>query len=194
MDGYYSPYVYDKAALVLDSLKNLTGKNKMYGFFKYYARQFKYKHPTTDDFIRTFNKYMEDDFTWAFDQFINGEEGIDNAVRSVRCYKIGTNPDEYRNEVVFVRKEGYFPVDLLVKLKNGEEIKYYWQEREKWKKLSFQHEFPVDYVVIDPQLKVTLDRDLVNNSRIYNNTGIAVSGWAVRLGFVFQNLLSLLVL
>jgi hypothetical protein len=192
--GYYSAHVYDKAALVLDALKHLVGKNKMYEFFKYYARQFKFKHPTTNDFIQTFNKFMGEDFTWVFDLYINGEAGIDNAVQAVRSYKIGADPDQYRNEVVFVRKDGYFPVDLLVKLKNGEEIKYYWQEREKWKKLSFQHEFPVDYAIIDPQLKIKMDKDLVNNSRIYKGSGGAVSGWAVRLGFVVQNLLSLLVL
>ncbi len=193
-NDYYSLHVYDKAAVVLDSLKNLVGKDKMYGFFKYYARQFKFKHPGTDDFIRTFNHYMGADYTWVFDQFITGESRLDNAVHTVRSYRIGTDPEKFRNEVVFVRKEGYFPVDLLIKLKNGEEIKYYWQEREKWRKISFEHDSPVDYAVLDPQLKVTLDRDLVNNSRIYDRSGGAVSGWAVRLGFFFQNLLSFLVL
>jgi len=191
---YYSSFVYDKAALVLESLKNLVGKDKMFGFFKYYARQFKFKHPTTEDFIQTFNKYMGEDYSWAFDQFINGESRLDNAVYSVKSYRIGTDPEKYVNEVAFIRKEGYFPVDLLVKLKNGEEIKYFWQERDKWKKLTFEHESPVDYAVIDPQFKLPLDRDLVNNSKIREGTGSAVSGWAVRLGFVVQNLLSFLVL
>lgn len=195
MNGrYYSANVYDKAALVLDALKHLVGKDKMNEFFKYYARQFKFKHPTTNDFIQTFNKFMGEDFSWAFDLYINGESGIDNAVHSVQSNKTGSDPVQYRNEVVFVRKEGYFPVDLLVKLKNGEEIKYYWQEREKWKKLRFEHESPIDYAVVDPQLKIKLDRNLVNNSRLYKSTGGAISNWSVHLGFLVQNLLSLLVL
>ncbi|MDQ1353382.1 MAG: hypothetical protein QG657_3688, partial [Acidobacteriota bacterium] len=56
----YSANVYSKAAIFLRSLKNLVGKEKMYNFFKYYAEKFKFKHPTTADFIQTFNTFMNE--------------------------------------------------------------------------------------------------------------------------------------
>lgn len=191
---YYSGNVYDKAGIFLRSLKNLVGREKMYGFFKFYAQRFKYKHPDSQDFVTAFNEYMEEDFSWAFDQFINGETQLDQSVYSVESVRTGNNPDQYRNEAVFLRNEGYFPVELLIKLKNGEEIKYFWKEREKKRKIVFNHAAPIASAVIDPKFKILLDTNLVNNSKTSIYEEQKLSKWWARVGFYFQNVLSFLFL
>lgn len=192
--SYYSDYVYSKASTLLRSLKNYVGKKKMYDFFKFYAQKFKFKHPKTEDFINTFNEFMDKDFSWAFDQFINGSSNLDNSVFMIESKKIDSNPVKYRNEAIFTRNEGYFPVELLIKLKNGKDIKYFWEEKEKWKKIVFYENSPIDYAVVDPDFKILLDKNLINNSKILNPKRTRLRTIASKLGFLFQNILSLLVM
>ena len=148
----------------------------------------------TGDFINTFNEFMDRDFSWAFDQFINGSSNLDNSVFMIESKKIDSNPVKYRNEVIFTRNEGYFPVELLIKLKNGKDIKYFWEEKEKWKKIIFYENSPIDYAVVDPDFKILLDKNLINNSKILNPKRTRLRAIASKLGFLFQNILSLLVM
>ncbi len=192
----YSANVYAKAAIFLRSLKNLVGKEKMYNFFKYYAENFKFKHPTTSDFIETFNTFMNEDFSWAFDHYINGDEKVDNEVYSVESVKIDSagNKETYRNEAVFLRKEGYFPVDLLIKLQNGKEIKSTWKEKNKWNRIVFEDASPIRYAAVDPDYKVPLDYNFLNNSRMLEADKSFIRRLSLKFGFFFQNLMGFLVL
>jgi hypothetical protein len=189
----YEGNVYSKAAIFLRSLKNLIGKDRMYDFFKYYAKKNKFKHPSSKDFIDAFNTFMNQDFSWAFDQFIKGEKALDHAVHSVESVKITAKPDMYKNEVVFVRKEGYFPVEWLITLQNGKEIRSVWRTREKWKKIVFDDPSPIKHAAIDPLYKVPLDRNFLNNSKVCELTTSSIKQLAMKIGFFFQNLLGFLV-
>lgn len=195
----YAGNVYTKAAIFLRSLKNLVGKERMYAFFKYYTEKYKFKHPNTTNFIETFNTFMREDFSWAFDQYINGDSKLDNEVYSVESVKV--NPNDfgkdrkgYRNEVVFLRMEGYFPVDLLIKLKNGKEIKSTWKEKNKWHRIVFYDDSPIEYAAIDPEYKVPLDYNFLNNSRMLEPDKSFIRRLSLKFGFFFQNLMGFLVL
>jgi hypothetical protein len=190
---HYGGNVYSKAAIFLRSLKNLLGKDRVYDFFKYYAEKYKFKHPSSEDFIDTFNTFMNEDFSWAFDQFIKGEKGLDHAVHSVESVKIAVKPDMYKNEVVFVRKEGYFPVEWLITLENGKEIRSVWRTRENWKKIIFDDPSPIKHAAIDPLYKVPLDRNFLNNSKVCDPTTSGLKRLSMKIGFFFQNLLGFLV-
>jgi hypothetical protein len=190
----YVNNVYSKAGLLLRSLKNLIGKEKMYAFFKFYLETFKYKHSTTENFIETFNTFMNDDFTWAFDHFIKGGEGMDHSVYSVETFENPAKPGTYRNEAVFLRKEGYFPVELVMKLKSGKIVKEYWKDKKKWHRMVTIENSPIDYAAIDPEFKVLLDKNFLDNSKLYRPQRSGIKKLALKLGFFFQELLSFLVL
>lgn len=193
IDGsQYSSNVYSKASIFLLTLKNYVGKEKMYNFFKYYASRYKFQHPTTENFIETFNSFMNQDFTWAFDLYINGDAKLDHAVRSVESVKVQSDPVQYRNEVLFIRKQGYFPAELLIKLENGKEIKSFWKEKDKWKRMVFTDESPILYAAIDPQLKIPLDINYLDNSRRLKQDTSYIKRLSMRYGFFFQNLMSFL--
>ncbi len=188
----YANNVYAKAGLLLRSLKNYVGKQKMYDFFKYYAGKYKYKHANGEDFIAAFNEFMNEDFSWAFDRFIKDNKGVDHAVYSVESTPIASQPGMYRSEVIFLRKEGYFPVELLIKLKNGRSIKAFWQEEKKWRRIVTINESPVDYAVIDPEYKIVLDRNFLDNSKMREPRRSGIKKLALKFGFFFQAVLSFL--
>ncbi|MCK4943503.1 MAG: hypothetical protein KAS65_07995, partial [Candidatus Aminicenantes bacterium] len=183
-----------KSGVLLRSLGNHVGRKKMIGFFKFYAKRFKIKHPTTIDFINAFNQFFNVDYSWAFDQFINDKLSLDQSVFLIESTKINRNPAKYRNEIICMRREGYFPVEILIKLKDGKEIKYYWNERENWKKIILENDSPLDHVIIDPQNKIPLDKNRFNNSKSIKTSKKRLKNMAVKLGLYFQNLLSLVFL
>lgn len=188
----YAGNVYSKAAIFLTTLKNYFGRDKIYNFFRFYARKYAYKHPTTADFITTFNAFFNEDFTWAFELYINGDAKLDHEVLSVRSVRMSDKPEKYYNEAVFLRKEGYFPVELLVKLENGKEIKSFWNDREKWKRVVFQDVSPIRYAAVDPKNKLLLDTNLLNNSRRIKPEVGYIRRLSLRFGFFFQNLMGFL--
>jgi hypothetical protein len=190
----YDGNVKSKAGIFLRSLKNHVGQKKMMDFFQFYAKKYKYKHSTTEDFINSFNQFMGSSFTWAFDQFIIGDNNLDHSVYSVESIQTESNPKRYRNEVIVLRNKGFFPVDVLIKLKNGKEIKQYWEKMESWKRMIFEDNSPIDYAILDPQYKIPLDRNLLNNSKTLKSSKTSSLKLTAKLGFLFQNLLSFLFL
>ena len=189
----YASNVYSKAAIFLRSLKNLVGKEKMYDFFRFYAEKFKFKHPTSKNFIDTFNSFMDEDYTWAFDQYINSNAKLDHAVYCVESVKVESSPDKYRNKVVFLRKEGYFPVELLIELENQQKIKIFWKEKTNWKKIVFEDTSPIQYAAIDPNFKLPLDTNYLNNSKMRNPDKSFIRRLSLKFGFFFQNLMGFLI-
>ena len=189
----YGGNVYSRAAFFLRSLTNYAGRVNMYPFFRYYANRYKFKHPGTDDFIREFNKFMKTDFNWAFEQYINGTSGLDNSVYYVESVKVDSNPDKFRNEVVFIRNEGFFPVETLIKLQNGKEIRGLWKENKKWRRIVFHDKSPIVYAAVDPDFKLPLDYNFLNNVKVreFNKSGI--KKFYSSLGLSFQAIISFLI-
>ncbi len=190
----YTRNVCYKAAIFLKSLSNYTGHKKMMDFFRFYAHKNRFKHPSTKDFIETFNQFMQDDFSWAFDQFVNNNIELDQSVYSVESVPIRGHAGKYKNEVIFLRHQGYFPSDLLIKLTDGKEMRYLWKERHNWKKINFESDSPIDYAAIDPGFKILLDKNTFNNSRYLKKSSVYLTRISVKLGLVFQDLLTFLFL
>ncbi|MBN1195954.1 MAG: M1 family metallopeptidase [Candidatus Aminicenantes bacterium] len=188
----YSSHVYNRAAVFIDTLKGYLGKEKLYDFFARYARQYAWKHPSTHDFIAALNEVAGQDLAWAFKQFINGTGRLDLAVHSLSSQRMENDPASYRNEVLLVRREGFFPADVLIRLRNGREVRHLWKDPGRWKRLEFTHESPLHSVVIDPEFRIPLDHDLVNNSMAAQPSRKESQRAALKLGFLFQTLLGML--
>ncbi len=185
--------VYSKVSLLFRSLKNVIGEEELTEFFRYYFDKVKFTHHNTKKLRDEFGNFFNRDYSWAFDQFVGTDKNLDTAVYSVKSCKIG-NSGKYRNEVVFVRKSGYFPVELSLKLKGGHEKKIFWEKDEKWKKVIFTDDNPVDFAFVDPDFKIPLDINLVNNSKVVRKDNRVLRKLTVKFGFYFQNILASLIL
>lgn len=192
MNKYYFSNLNFNISLLLRSLKNYLGKDKIFGFFGYYFNRFKFTPTSSKEFSRSFNNYFGEDYSWAFDQFAKQYPLLDTAVHSVSSDQVAMRKNIFRNEAVFVRKSGYFPVDLLIRLKSGKELKIFWKEREKWKKVTFDDTSPIDFAAVDPGFKIPLDINLVNNSKSLEKKMSVFNRLALKFGFLFQNILGFL--
>ncbi len=188
----YRGNVYSRASLFLTSMKNLVGKDRLYEFFRRYGTLYRYRHPTTEDFTSLFNATLNEDFSWAFDQFLHGATGLDNTVYLVESFKTGDKEGTWRNEVVFTRNEGYFPVETAIVLEDGRTINETWTERKRWKRVVFHDTSPVKYAAVDPEYAIPLDTNLLNNSISRKGASTRFGPFYRNLGFMVQAIISMI--
>jgi len=84
------------------------------------------------------------------------------------------------------------PVDVAVVFDDGTETFEWWDGQDRWRRFEYTGPQRVDYAVVDPQGKLPLDVNLVNNSRMRDAASRGIVRFAVRWGFWFQNLLHVL--
>jgi len=71
----------------------------------------------------------------------------------------------YNSSVVLNRLGGLkFPVDVLVHFENGEEKLEQWGGQERAFDFQYQGDHKIDWVQIDPEQKLYLDINFLNNS------------------------------
>lgn len=117
----YQPLVYEKAAMVLHMLKQITGNARFLKILKAFYEESTHGAVTTDDFKRITESAMQEDMSWFFDQWINGAghpifkvDFISREDRQGNRVVLGTLNQQQENPVFRV------PVPLRFELMNGE--------------------------------------------------------------------------
>jgi len=180
-----------------------------------YYESWKFRHPTTGDFIAVAEEVSGRDLGWFFDQFLKTAGSLDYAVSSIRSReeeepsgfyggellapkpkKSGRDKDQekvYRNEVVVQRKgEFVFPQEILVTFENGEEIREEWDGRDKWKKFVYRRPVKLKSACLDPENKILLDVNFFNNSKVIKPDPASPLKYALGLALKFQEFLTCL--
>jgi hypothetical protein len=209
----YGINVYSKAAFMLLTLENYLGEDVMSEIMKTFYERWKFKHPTSQDFMALAEEVSGQDLGWFFDQFLNSPDKLDYAIRRLRSREVrkpeGILEGEqgffeeaqreeaqkqekmYRNEVVVVRKgELIFPQEILITFEEGEEIREEWDGKERWKRFVYLRPYRLKSAQVDPDNKVLLDDNFLNNSRVLKPKKISLLKCALDLMFKFQTFLA----
>jgi len=209
----YGINVYSKAAFMLLTLENYLGEDVMSEIMKTFYEKWKFKHPTSQDFIAVAEEISGQDLSWFFDQFLHSPDKLDYAIGRLRSWEIEKPegilegeqgifeesqkeevPEQekmYQNEVVVVRKgELIFPQEILITFEEGEEIREEWDGKERWKRFVYTRPYQLKSAQVDPDNKVLLDDNFLNNSRVLKPKKISPLKCALDLMFNFQAFLS----
>ena len=143
---------YNKTALWLHTLERCSAGTTLQRIMSTYFARWAFKHPQPEDFFAVVNEVSGQDLTWFFDQVYRSSNVVrlrrrrrSRASRDVdRGYFGDGEPadvrrasapgDVYRTTVVVRRYgEGVFPVDVRVVFENGEEVRWQWDGRDRWK-------------------------------------------------------------
>ncbi len=210
--GSYSLNVYSKASLMLLTLERYLGQETMDKIMKTYYERWKFRHPTSADFIQAAEDASGQDLKWFFDQALNSPDKLDYAVGSLASEevdpaaglfngKLVTPPGAkgkggpavvYRNEVVIVRKgEWIVPQDILIVLEGGQTIRETWDGRDRYKRFVTFGPRRLDYAQIDPDNRWLIDADFSNNSMRLKPRPGGPRKLALKVTAWFQTLLSL---
>ncbi len=104
----YAMNVYMRAATHLRTLENLIGKEAMLRVMRTFQTRFRFRHPTSRDFVATANEVSGRDLTWFFDLMLRGtsdwDYALDGAVSSERRSARGVFERQGREVEVSARK------------------------------------------------------------------------------------------
>ncbi|HUR10261.1 MAG TPA: M1 family metallopeptidase [Flavitalea sp.] len=156
----YGAAAYSKGCVFLAQLGYITGEQTRDKIMLEYYRQWRYKHPNVDDFIRIAEKVSDMELDWYKEYFVNGTKTIDYGIDSVweeggkskiRLKRIGKMPMPI--DVQFEFKDGkketaYIPMYLMFGKKPSEDQsprKIF----EAWKWTHPEYVFEIDHKLTD---------------------------------------------
>ncbi len=208
----YESITYSKTALMLATLDRRLGGDRLQQALRVYFERWRFRHPTARDFLRTISEATGEDLGAYFDQTVDGTGALDYAVTRVRAEKAAESAGlslpprptaaapapaakevRYRSDVVVERLgEVRLPADIEVTFEDGSQASEKWDGRDRWRRFEYTGPQRVEYAVVDPQDKLPLDIDQLNNSRMRETGTRGIVRLAGRWGFWFQNLLHFL--
>ena len=84
----YGANSYAKPGLILKTLRNYLGPEKMNEAMRAYVERWRFKHPKTEDFIGVVNDVSRQDLIWYFDQAIYSNAVLDYSVASIQSEEL----------------------------------------------------------------------------------------------------------
>jgi hypothetical protein len=182
--GSAGAITYNKTALWLHTLERLLGWDTLQKILNVYFSRWAFKHPKPEDFFAVANEISGRDLTWFFDQVYRSSNVFDYGVdtfTSERAPALGYSGDggqrrfassestsgPYRTTVVARRYgEAIFPVDIRVVFENGEDVRWQWDGRDRWKLFEIERPVRARSVQVDPDRVLLLDVNYTNNSAV----------------------------
>jgi aminopeptidase N len=173
---------YDKTALWLHTLERMLGWDTLRRILSTYYSRWAFRHPKPDDFFAVVHEVSGRDLTWFFDQVYRSSNVFDYGVGAFTSElatvdgRIGdTQPGSvprtqlsiktYQTTVVVRRfGEAVFPVDVRVVFENGEDVRWQWDGRDRWKRFEIDKPARASFVQVDPDHVLLLDVNYTNNS------------------------------
>ncbi|MGH2568476.1 MAG: hypothetical protein ACRDGA_09070, partial [Bacteroidota bacterium] len=194
------------------TLERYLGEETMYRVMRTYHHRYRFKHPTTQDFINTVNEVSGQKMNWFFENTWFSSDLFDYTVDDITnrripppqgIFSMNEKPTDapaydslavmYECSVV-VRREGeaVAPVDILVVFQNGEQWQETWDGQYRWKRFVYRTTSPVKYAVVDPEGKLVMDINHNNNSKVVRSPyfrSLAAKKIASKWMFWLQNYL-----
>jgi hypothetical protein len=200
--GAYGDITYGKTATMLITLEKIVGEQTMQRALHTYFMRYRFQHPTQEDFMKTVNEVAGQDLSWYWNQAVYGTQIFDYAVKRANSDPVAwwdenlkekKGETEYETQVILHRKGDFvFPVEALVKFDNGETAFERWDGKDRWVRYVYRKKAQVESVQIDPNYRLTMDRDFLNNSRTTESQHGATHKLAAYWMFLTQFLAQLL--
>jgi hypothetical protein len=197
---------YGKTALALRTLDAYLGGNRLRDALHAYVEQWRFRHPKAADFRAAVEASVGEPLGWFFDQVIAGTGVVDFAVGRLTVREVAplsgrgtvaseptTENMQYETEVVIERRGDIaLPVEILLAFEDGSEMREAWDGRDRWRRLSIVSTQRAAYAIVDPDFKLALDVNRLNNSRMSTPGTRGIVRLAGRWGLWFQMALNLL--
>ena len=176
----YGASAYSKGSVFLSQLSYIIGKDNLNKTLKRYYEEFKFKHPTPNDFKRIAEKVSDLELEWYLNEWTRTPHKVDYGIdisllesdRVITLKRIGRIPMPI--EIVVSFEDGssdmyYIPNDLLYGYKSFNDEVYLM---EPWNWVSKEYEFEVvgskkiTKVEIDPSKRIADVNQLDNSVEI----------------------------
>jgi len=188
--GTYGMMSYNKAATWLHTLMGIVGEETIDDVFREYYKKWAFKHPSGKDFVNVVNEVVTKrhgdkfgtDMNWFFDQTLYGTGICDYKVSGFSNERI-TKPagrtevsdslkpedsgkDSLYTSVAMIERIGeiMLPVEVLVHFSDSTELLESWDGKARYKDFTYTGKSKIEWVKIDPENKIAMDVNFINNS------------------------------
>jgi hypothetical protein len=188
--GTYGMMSYQKAATWLQTMMGIVGEETTKEIYREYYRKWAFRHPAGRDFINVVNEVVKknpgyksgNDMNWFFDQVLYGTGICDYSVAGFRNNRYEKPQGDFEDADTTLQGYSYadslykavvklerlgevmLPVDVLVHFSNGEEVLESWDGKSKVREFSYVGVRKIDWVKIDPEFRILMDVNYINNS------------------------------
>jgi hypothetical protein len=220
----YTVNAYSRPALFLNTLRRGLGAEfgedegdrRFFRALRAYARQFRFRHPTTDDFLRTFKEEASDPGP-AAEQLVRAATTLDYSVESIRSgadpelagfddkgvlkkarskdETPADEPEKGKSSIVRVRRRGeaVVAIDIEVEREGGRVERKRWEAKdqaaERWR--DFKFDGTVVSARLDPDGRYLQDSNRCDNAYATDANARPALKWSVRfLGWLENALVS----
>lgn len=170
----YAGVTYGKTATMLVTLESVVGEQTLRNALHTYFMKYRFSHPTQEDFLRTVNEVAQQDLGWYWQQAVYGTQVLDYEVLRADSFPVNwydpkleekKGVTDYETQILLHRRRDFiFPVEAEIKFDNGETTRVRWDGRDRWVRYVYVKKAQVQSVQIDPDYRVTMDRNYLNNS------------------------------
>ncbi len=212
-NGSYAVMSYSKPVMMLKTLENILGREKMDAVMRAFFMKVKFTHPDTDDFVKIVSEAAGRDLSPILQPLLHGTGTVDFKVAGVRNtpqetasgFDLSKDPPvpfgkekdrkskektRYEAKVTVQRKgELILPVEVLVTFDDKTAKLETWSGEGRY--ITFIYPKKVTSVVVDPGGKVPLDMDRLNNGWQANDDSAPASVTALRFNGCFETLYAL---
>jgi len=190
--GYFKALVYGKMATSLRTFKGIIGEQSFTRIIKHYFEENKFTHPREADWLAAIDTMLsaqekeQFDYKYFFNQALHTANIVD--------FEIVTVDNSKQSFTVKNKGEFNIPNEILVAYKNGKEQYLQWDGKgEK----TFQGTGEILSVYVDPEHKVLLDLNYINNSYTTKPSAkstVKHASYGAMVGEIFLNIVSFLLL
>jgi hypothetical protein len=175
----YSALAYSKGSLALLTLERTLGREQFDAGLRAYADRWRWRHPTSADFVTAMDESTGTDLRWFADSFL-----YHGAVADYRVPRaLGSSPTVTRTGDAAV------PVTVEVQTASGATEQFRWEGRER------EFRVPIEAapfsVAVDPQRHLALQSDRVDDARVSSADPQAALSVAARWLGAVQTLVQL---
>ena len=195
--GDYGKCSYAKPATVLMTLEYYLGEDTMMRAMRTYYDRWRFRNPTTRDFIAVFEEVSGQDLDWFFDQFVYGTVAVDYKLFRIANRRLNDASEEenerFKSTVRVQRLQaGIFPQTLRVQFDDGTSDEVQWDGKEEWKEFSFVRDARLVEAYLDPENHVRLDINRLNNRRTFEQGDETATKYSFKFMVWVQQFLSLI--
>ncbi len=129
---------YNRPAVMLRFLQHYIGEEKMDTIMQQFYKEWKFRHPSPDDFRYYFDFYLDEDLDWFFDNVFFSTKSIDFSIKKLKNRFMVQNLGDFNA-----------PYEIAYYNEDGDQLKRNWCRQDKEYKY---YEIPDNcfYAVIDP--------------------------------------------
>jgi hypothetical protein len=190
--------VYSRTALLLRTLGDVYGRERLERGLGNYARRFRFTHPRPEHLIDTLEAELGLDAADNLRRALFDGATVNYSIRDLRSVRLpaaaprsdALAPAQARYEsrvVVHRTGELMFPVEVELTLANGDRVTHTWDGRGRDEVLTQIDLHPVVSAQVDPRDAIALDEDVLDNARSVDRP-TPVASWERAL-YLFELLL-----